>query len=427
MRCNSCSETASHDVRKPAAFRLDDPHVIVADDDDARRARHRARRAASRRHFDLPVPVARAAPAKRSFRWGTVFWSALGGLVALGIGLATTRLIEDLYARAQWLGTIGAVLAAHRAARAARHLRARDRRALPPRLDREAARPRRAAALLSDDRDEARAIVRALTAKLSATPALARAARELDAHLTEIIDGRDLLHIAERHLMAPLDQRSLSAGRAHRDPRLGRHRGQPARRASTSPSSLIAALGMIRRLAALYGGRPGMLGLIRLVRHIVAHLAVTGGIAAGDSLIQQVLGHGVAAKLSARLGEGVLNGLLTARLGLAAIEVARPLPFAALPKPKLSDIAGDLLRRRRGSPGEKAPERLIARARRPTLWHNATVFGLRALWEELAMFQKILVPVDLADPEFVKPALDDRRRAREGIGRRGPARSMSFR
>ena len=103
---------------------------------------------------------------------------------------------------------------------------------------------------------------------------------------------------------------------------------------------------MIRRLAELYGGRPGMLGLVRLVRQIVTHLAVTGGIAAGDSLIQQVLGHGVAAKLSARLGEGVLNGLLTARLGLAAIEVARPLPFAALPKPALSDIAGDLLRRR---------------------------------------------------------------------------------
>jgi uncharacterized membrane protein YcjF (UPF0283 family) len=46
--------------------------------------------------------------------------------------------------------------------------------------------------------------------------------------------------------------------------------------------------------------------------------------AASDSLIQQVIGHGVAAKLSARLGEGVLNGLLTARLGLAAIEAITP-------------------------------------------------------------------------------------------------------
>jgi putative membrane protein len=50
-----------------------------------------------------------------------------------------------------------------------------------------------------------------------------------------------------------------------------------------------------------------------------------------------------------RLGEGVLNGLLTARLGLAAIEVIRPLPFAALPAPSLTDVAGNLLR------GSQAP------------------------------------------------------------------------
>ena len=68
--------------------------------------------------------------------------------------------------------------------------------------------------------------------------------------------------------------------------------------------------------------------------------------AASDSLIQQMLGHGVAAKLSQRLGEGVLNGLLTARLGLAAIDVARPLPFTALPRPALTDLAKDLLKKR---------------------------------------------------------------------------------
>ena len=88
---------------------------------------------------------------------------------------------------------------------------------------------------------------------------------------------------------------------------------------------------------------------------MLAHLAVTGGMAAGDSLIQQMLGHGVAAKLSARLGEGVLNGLLTARLGLAAIEVARPLPFAALPQPALTDIAGDLIRVRKDQVKQERP------------------------------------------------------------------------
>ena len=77
-----------------------------------------------------------------------------------------------------------------------------------------------------------------------------------------------------------------------------------------------------------------------------AHVAITGGMAASDSLVQQVLGHGIAAKLSQRLGEGILNGLLTARLGLAAIDVTRPLPFTALPRPALGDLAKDLLRKR---------------------------------------------------------------------------------
>src|SRR5690606_34727419 len=109
---------------------------------------------------------------------------------------------------------------------------------------------------------------------------------------------------------------------------------------------LITALGLARRLALLYGGRPGTLGLIRLARQVVSHLAITGGMAASDSLIQQMIGHGVAAKLSARLGEGVLNGLLTARLGLAAIEVTRPLPFVALKAPGMAELAGGLLRQR---------------------------------------------------------------------------------
>ena len=65
-------------------------------------------------------------------------------------------------------------------------------------------------------------------------------------------------------------------------------------------------------------------------------------------MIQQMLGHGIAEKLSQKLGEGILNGLLTARLGLAAIDVTRPLPFTALPRPVLSDLAKDLLRKRDG-------------------------------------------------------------------------------
>ncbi len=107
---------------------------------------------------------------------------------------------------------------------------------------------------------------------------------------------------------------------------------------------LINALRLVRQLATLYGGRPGALGVFKLFRQVLSHLAVTGGVGMADSVVQQVIGHGIAARLSARLGEGMLNGLLTARLGLLTIDLVRPLPFHELPRPALNDLAGTLLR-----------------------------------------------------------------------------------
>ena len=79
--------------RKPAAFRLDDPHVVLATEDDKTSARGTVRVMPEPEQFDLPVPVAMALPPPRRFPWGALFWSALGGLVVLGTGLATVRLI----------------------------------------------------------------------------------------------------------------------------------------------------------------------------------------------------------------------------------------------------------------------------------------------------------------------------------------------
>ncbi len=335
--------------RRPAAFRLDDPHVLVAEATEApefKRAGARAVRVTPEPDArDLPAPVEPAALPRRSrFPWSAVLWAALGGLVSLALGLAITSLIEELFARAAWLGTLGLVLAGL-AALALLVIALREIVGLARLRTVEKLREEAQAAIANDDRTRARALVRELMTLLAHTPALARRRAEFADHLTEIIDGADLVRLAERDLMVPLDAeacRLVSAAAT----RVSLVTAVSPRAALDMVFVFISALGLIRRLAALYGGRPGTLGLIRLMRRVIVHVTLTGGIAATDSLIQQVLGHGVAAKLSAKLGEGMLNGLLTARLGLAAIELARPLPFAALPRPRLADVAADLLRRR---------------------------------------------------------------------------------
>jgi putative membrane protein len=108
---------------------------------------------------------------------------------------------------------------------------------------------------------------------------------------------------------------------------------------------IFVAVRLLRTLARIYGGRPGLFGFLRLAKAAFNHLAVTGGMAVGDSLMQQVLGLGLAARISAKLGEGVLNGLMTARFGLAALSVCRPLPFIREETPKIGDVAGELISR----------------------------------------------------------------------------------
>ncbi|WP_299631687.1 YcjF family protein [uncultured Roseobacter sp.] len=103
-------------------------------------------------------------------------------------------------------------------------------------------------------------------------------------------------------------------------------------------AALTANLRMIRRIAEVYGGRSGFLGGWRLTRAVMAHLVATGAVAVGDDLLEPVLGGSILGKLSRRFGEGLVNGALTARVGVAAMEVCRPLPFATGKKPKVRDI-----------------------------------------------------------------------------------------
>jgi putative membrane protein len=331
--------------RRPATFRLDDPSVVVVDAEEAGRpARGTIQITPEAEPAQLPVPIAAPIIERRGFRWGAVFWSGVAGLILLGLGLAVTHLIEDLFARSESLGYVGIAFTAA-AALALAVMTGREALALARLATIEKLHARAASVLLSDDRAESRAILQDLIRIAHQNPQLARARTALHGHAEDIIDGADMIKLAERELMSPLDQeaRRLVSSAAQRVSIV----------TAVSPRALIdvlfvfvASLRLIRQLARLYGGRPGTLGMIRLVRHVIGHLAITGGMAASDSLVQQMLGHGVAAKLSQRLGEGVLNGLLTARLGLAAIEVTRPLPFTALPRPALADLAKDLLRKR---------------------------------------------------------------------------------
>jgi len=330
--------------RPPAVFRLDHDHLIV---DSAMKTGPSSERRAQIKpepEFEaLAITIDDSArSSRRGVRWAMLFWCALGGLMLLAMGVAVSGLITDLFARNQELGWLGLALAIL-ATVSLLVIAVRETTGLMRLATVEKFRLRAAEMIASCNRIEARALVHELLALTRKMPHLARGRANLEGNLGEIIDGPDMVRLAERELMTPLDQqaRKLISVAATRVSVI----------TALSPRAVVdvlfvfgTALILVRRLAFLYGARPGTLSLARLIRQVVMHLAVTGGLAASDSLIQQLLGHGIAAKLSVRLGEGVLNGLLTARFGLGAVDLIRPVPFAALPRPTLSDLMSEVLR-----------------------------------------------------------------------------------
>ena len=285
------------------------------------------------------IETAQARGVSRSWRpsLATLVWTGLGGLVSLGLGLWVDSLVESLWAKAQGLGWLGLAFAGLALA-GVLGLAAREVVALMRQRRIAELHAALATAHATDNRPAARAAVARLVALYAARPETMAARAEVERAATEIVDGRDLVEIAERALVKPLDSRARAEVAA------------AAKRVSLvtalSPRAVLDVVFvaaqvvlLTRRIAEIYGGRPGFLGFIRLARSISAHLVVTGGMAVGDTVIQGLVGHGIAAKLSARMGEGVLNGLLTARVGLSALAVCRPAPFHAVKPPTVNAVA----------------------------------------------------------------------------------------
>ncbi len=188
----------------------------------------------------------------------------------------------------------------------------------------------------------ARAVVARLLRLSASIPETEAGRKALLRREKDVIDPEGLIRLAELELLSPADRRArrliLDASKRCVD----RDRVSP-RAIVDLGYVLFESARLVRTVAETYGTRPGRLGMLRLFGDVIAHLAVTGSIAVGDGIAQQVLGHGVASKISARLGEGVINGLMTApnRHRPPWISCAR-CRFEPSGAPGVSDFVGDL-------------------------------------------------------------------------------------
>ena len=282
-----------------------------------------------------------ALAARKPSRLARWFWSLTVALVSFVVSLAAWDYVTGLLVRSPILGGIATALIGLLIlvlfAIALREMAAFGRLRKLDSIQRQAKE-----ALVCADLKAARAVIGALDGLYANRDDIAWGRAEMQTRQADVLDADGLLGLAETTLLASLDARAQREVEA------------AARQVATVTAivplaladvftALTANLRMIRRIAEVYGGRAGTLGSWRLTRTVLTHLVATGAVAVGDDLIGSVAGGGVLSKVSRRFGEGVVNGALTARVGVAAIEVCRPLPFHAVQKPSVSGLVARAL------------------------------------------------------------------------------------
>jgi putative membrane protein len=326
--------------RQPRAFAPDDPDLVVDARDDIDSA-----------PGDDALPaqggagVARPTLAelgRRGLRWGLVLAAALTGAAILSLMAWLARFVSTALAREDWIGsaTLALLLTAAFATLmiVLRELVGFARVARLGRLKAEIA-----SAIADGDRKQERNAAERVAGLYAGRGTQARSVRRFREHARDVHDPGELMSLLEREVMLPLD------GEARR--LVTRAAKRVATVTALSPMSVIAVvyvlienLRVLRALASLYGARPGFAGVARLARLVFAHVVATGGIAMTDDLLGQFLGQDLLRRLSRRLGEGAFNGALTARIGVTALEVIRPVPFRATRPPRIRDVLAEALK-----------------------------------------------------------------------------------
>ncbi len=291
---------------------------------------------------DLALPTGQAmqtaakVAAHRPSRLARWFWGLTGSVIVAIASVAAWDFATGLVTRAPVLGWIVtgliAALLLVLVIIAMRELAAIGRLGKIDGLRRAAD-----AALAEQDLAQARAVSNRLLTFYGDREDTQWARDRLTERADEQFDAAGLMSLVEAELLAPLDQAASREVEA------------AARQVATVTAlvplaladvatALAANLRMIRRVSEVYGGRSGLLGNWRLTRAVFSHLLATGAVAVGDDLLEPVLGGSILSKLSRRFGEGLVNGALCARVGVAAMEVCRPLPFSDTRRPSVRSI-----------------------------------------------------------------------------------------
>ncbi len=160
--------------------------------------------------------------------------------------------------------------------------------------------------------------------------------------LVDTHSDREMCQLFSKQVMSDIDQQAYRI--------VTKNSKETALMLMLSPFALLDTLltlwrnlKMIREIANLYGGKPGILGSISLSTVVIQNLIYAGASEIIEDGIAESLGKSVLSVFFAQAAQALGSGLMTARVGLKAMQVCRPLPFTESERPRLKEVRRDMV------------------------------------------------------------------------------------
>jgi putative membrane protein len=279
-------------------------------------------------------------PAPRARPWRRLLFGGGGLLLAGLLGVEAYDLVTELFARSVWLGGAFALLLAATVTGAVglvgRELVSLFRLARAEHLRHEGER-----LLGSEVHGQAGPLIERIEQLYAGRADLEAPRAAWRRQARDALSDGEQLRLFATMVLSPLDREAYRlVRRGARD--IGALTALSPLGALDSVVVLARTLTMLRAVARLYGVRPAAASTATLLRRGLLNVLAAGVVELLSDSAVEAAGAGLLSVLSAKAGQGVLNGVLAAKLGLAAMQLCRPLPFTRDQLPSLRQLRAEL-------------------------------------------------------------------------------------
>lgn len=177
---------------------------------------------------------------------------------------------------------------------------------------------------------------------LNHLPMVVQAEQRWKIQLNEAYNAKEVLYLFSENVLKPIDKQVKQM--------ISRNAAENAVIVALSPLAIVDVLlmsvrniALVNKITKAYGMELGYISRLKLFKMILKNMIFAGATEIATDVGMDFFSQNLTAKVSLRAAQGIGVGLLTARLGIKAMEFCRPIAFQANERPKISAIRQELL------------------------------------------------------------------------------------